>query len=88
MNANMKSSSSDPTSSKSQSSELTLLPGWTKGFSKSQQRTYYCHAASKHNQWHFPMATKAQDPHLAKKRISQAQTFATTDSRAQAEILQ
>ena len=90
MNSNAKSNPSNPTSSSSsevnsKSSELTLPPGWTKGFSKSQQRTYYCHAASKHTQWHFPTATEAQDPRLAKKRIQQAQTFASTDSRAEAD---
>mmetsp|Transcript_7047 Transcript_7047/g.13289 ORF Transcript_7047/g.13289 Transcript_7047/m.13289 type:complete len:482 (-) Transcript_7047:1194-2639(-) len=66
------------TSSQSSSSltEVPLPPGWTKGFSKSQQRTYYCHAASKHTQWHFPTATEAQDPRLAKKRIREVQAVA------------
>lgn len=58
--------------------ELPLPPGWTKGFSKSQNRTYYCHAASKHTQWHFPTATEAQDPRLAKKRILEAQEAAVS----------
>jgi hypothetical protein len=53
--------------------ELQLPPGWTKGFSRSQNKTYYCHPASKHTQWHFPTATEAKDPLKAKKRLHQAQ---------------
>ena len=40
------------------SSGMKLPPGWTKGFSKSQQKTYYCHPASKHTQWHFPTVSE------------------------------
>eukprot|EP00979_Chaetoceros_neogracilis_P005861 scaffold1133_cov294-Chaetoceros_neogracile.AAC.6 len=61
-----------PESSASALDELPLPPSWTKGFSNSQQKTYYCHPASKHTQWHFPTATEAQDPRLAKKRLQQA----------------
>lgn len=80
-NAGIAGCSRDPPSSSEDL--LPLPPGWIKGFSKSQQRFYYCHPASKHTQWHFPTATEAQDPRLAKKRIQQAaQTIAskTADS--------
>jgi hypothetical protein len=53
-------------------SEVPLPPGWTKGFSRSQNKTYYCHPASKHTQWHFPTVTEAKDPLKAKKRVQQA----------------
>ena len=59
------------------SDDVPLPPGWTKGFSKSQQKTYYCHPSSKHTQWHFPTATEAQDPTMAKKRLQQATATAS-----------
>lgn len=68
------------TAGATESSSLPLPPGWTKGFSKSQQRTYYCHAVSKHTQWHFPTATEAHNPRLAKKRIREAHAVATTST--------
>lgn len=47
----------------------TPLPkGWSRGFSNSQQRHYYFHAATKHTQWHFPTASEAADPLKAKRR--------------------
>jgi len=62
--------------------EVPLPPGWTKGFSKSQQKTYYCHPSSKHTQWHFPTATEALDPTMAKKRLQQATGTSTTGTTA------
>ena len=67
------------------SEEVPLPPGWTKGFSKSQQKTYYCHPSSKHTQWHFPTATEAQDPTMAKKRLQQATSTATSTSTSTAK---
>jgi N-terminal region of glycosyl transferase group 7/WW domain len=54
------------------SSSLPLPRGWSRGFSQSQQRTFYFHAATKHTQWHFPTASEAKDPSVAKQR---AQAF-------------
>jgi hypothetical protein len=65
--------------------EVPLPPGWTKGFSKSQQKTYYCHPSSKHTQWHFPTATEALDPTMAKKRLQQATGTSTTGTTATAK---
>lgn len=53
-------------------SSLPLPKGWSRGFSQSQQRTFYFHAATKHTQWHFPTASEAKDPSVAKQR---AQAF-------------
>ena len=65
--------------------EVPLPPGWTKGFSKSQQKNYYCHPSSKHTQWHFPTATEALDPTMAKKRLQQATGTSTTGTTATAK---
>jgi len=46
-----------------------LPPGWKKGFSRSQNKTYYYHPETKHQQWHFPTATEAANPLLAKERL-------------------
>lgn len=45
-----------------------LPKGWSRGYSKSQQRTFYFHAETKHTQWHFPTASEAKDPSKAKRR--------------------
>jgi N-terminal region of glycosyl transferase group 7/N-terminal domain of galactosyltransferase/WW domain len=47
---------------------LPLPSGWSRGYSKSQKRTYYFHAETKHTQWHFPTASEVADPIKAKKR--------------------
>jgi N-terminal region of glycosyl transferase group 7/WW domain len=62
----------DSTDDNRESSNLPLPQGWSRGFSQSQQRTFYFHAATKHTQWHFPTATEAKDPSVAKQR---AQAF-------------
>lgn len=49
-------------------SAAPLPKGWSRGYSKSQQRTFYFHTETKHTQWHFPTATEAKDPLKAKKR--------------------
>ena len=49
--------------------EPPLPKGWSKGFSKSQNRPFYFHAATKVNQWHFPTASEALDPTKAKERV-------------------
>jgi hypothetical protein len=48
--------------------DAPLPPGWSRGFSKSQKRTFYFYASTKHTQWHFPTASEAKDPKKAKKR--------------------
>jgi len=59
---------------KSDSNEEAKLPeGWSKGFSRSQNRNYFCHAESKHTQWHFPTASDAADPVKAKERAKDAE---------------
>jgi hypothetical protein len=57
------------TPSSSSSPDLPLPKGWNKGFSKSQNRPFYFHAATKVNQWHFPTASEAKDPAKAKQRV-------------------
>ena len=52
----------------SDTSNTPLPSGWNRGFSNSQNRTYYFHAATKHTQWHFPTASEVADPTKAKKR--------------------
>lgn len=49
--------------------DTPLPPGWIKGYSNSQKKTYYCHPETKHTQWHFPTATEAADPLKAKQRL-------------------
>lgn len=53
-----------------------LPHGWTKGFSKSQNREYYFCKTTQHTQWHFPTATEAADPLKAKQRLLDAQEAA------------
>jgi len=60
------------------SNDPPLPPGWSKGFSRSQQKPYYFHAATKHNQWHFPTASEAADPLGAKKRQQQSSSSSST----------
>jgi hypothetical protein len=50
------------------SNEVPLPPGWKRGYSNSQKRTYYFHEETKHTQWHFPTASEVADPTKAKKR--------------------
>lgn len=54
-------------------SDLPLPKGWSRGYSKSQQRYYYSHAETKHTQWHFPTASEVADPQKAKKRAEENQ---------------
>lgn len=50
------------------SDSAPLPKGWSRGFSKSQNRTFYFHADTKTTQWHFPTASEAKDPLKAKMR--------------------
>jgi hypothetical protein len=59
------------------SNDIPLPPGWTRGFSESQQKYYYCHPPSDHTQWHPLTATEARDPAMAKNRLQQATATAT-----------
>jgi hypothetical protein len=47
-----------------------LPPGWSRGFSNSQKRTFYFHSETKHTQWHFPTASEAKDPMKALERAN------------------
>ena len=38
-------------------------------FSNSQQRFFYSHATSQTTQWHYPTASEARDPAIAKMRV-------------------
>ena len=64
---------SDPDQKSTQESakEQALPEGWTKGFSKSQKRYYYCHLKAKLTQWHFPTESEVKDPYAAKERQKQ-----------------
>ena len=54
--------------------------GWIRTFSNSQKRYYYSHNETKHNQWHFPTASEANDPWVAKRR---AETNSSETNRTQ-----
>ena len=55
----------------SDKNETPLPPGWDKIYSNSQKRYYYSHTATKHTQWHFPTASEAADPWMAKRRAEE-----------------
>eukprot|EP00565_Helicotheca_tamesis_P005593 CAMPEP_0185742010 /NCGR_PEP_ID=MMETSP1171-20130828/39257_1 /TAXON_ID=374046 /ORGANISM="Helicotheca tamensis, Strain CCMP826" /LENGTH=377 /DNA_ID=CAMNT_0028414007 /DNA_START=25 /DNA_END=1155 /DNA_ORIENTATION=- len=67
-------------SSEGDKKEEPLPPGWSKGFSRSQQKPYYFHAATKHNQWHFPTASEAADPAGAKRRMQEQHSSSSSSS--------
>jgi len=46
---------------------VLVPPGWRQGYSNSQKRYFYFHKETKHTQWHFPTASEAKDPKMAKK---------------------
>mmetsp|Transcript_10130 Transcript_10130/g.24580 ORF Transcript_10130/g.24580 Transcript_10130/m.24580 type:complete len:391 (-) Transcript_10130:316-1488(-) len=48
--------------------KFPLPKGWIRTFSNSQKRYYYSHSETKHTQWHFPTASEANDPWMAKRR--------------------
>lgn len=49
-----------------------LPPGWTRQFSKSNKKYFYHHKDSAVTQWHFPTASEAKNPAVAKKRAEEA----------------
>jgi len=54
--------------------DLPPLPkGWIRTYSNSQRRYYYSHKDTKHTQWHFPTASEASDPWMAKRRAEENQ---------------
>jgi hypothetical protein len=57
----------------SETDNLPLPKGWVKAFSKSNKRYFYSHKDTKHTQWHFPTASEAADPWMAKRRAEEAQ---------------
>jgi hypothetical protein len=59
--------------SDSPNDSLPLPKGWIRTFSNSQQRYYYSHKDTKHTQWHFPTASEASDPWMAKRRAEDNQ---------------
>lgn len=56
----------------SETDSMPLPKGWVRTFSKSQQRYFYSHKETKHTQWHFPTASEAADPWMAKRRAEEA----------------
>jgi hypothetical protein len=52
---------------------MPLPKGWIRTFSNSQKRCYYSHKDTKHTQWHFPTASEAADPWMAKRRAEENQ---------------
>mmetsp|Transcript_23306 Transcript_23306/g.35443 ORF Transcript_23306/g.35443 Transcript_23306/m.35443 type:complete len:417 (+) Transcript_23306:92-1342(+) len=73
----------DPSSN--DNDNLPLPPGWSKGFSRSQKRNYYCHAASNHTQWHFPTNSEALDPLKAKARLASAKPKSASSSSSSSQ---
>ena len=57
----------------SDTDSMPLPQGWQRTFSNSQKRFYYSHKDTKHTQWHFPTASEAADPWMAKRRAEEAQ---------------
>ena len=49
-----------------------LPEGWTRQFSKSNAKYFYHHKNTNVTQWHFPTASEAKDPNVAKKRAEEA----------------
>jgi hypothetical protein len=56
----------------SETDSLPLPKGWVRTFSNSQKRFFYSHKDTKHTQWHFPTASEASDPWMAKRRAEEA----------------
>lgn len=52
---------------------MPLPKGWVRTFSNSQKRYYFSHKDTKHTQWHFPTASEAEDPWMAKRRAEENQ---------------
>jgi N-terminal region of glycosyl transferase group 7/WW domain/N-terminal domain of galactosyltransferase len=50
-----------------------LPEGWTRQYSKSNAKYFYHHKNTNVTQWHFPTASEAKDPNVAKKRAEEAQ---------------
>jgi N-terminal region of glycosyl transferase group 7/WW domain/N-terminal domain of galactosyltransferase len=50
-----------------------LPAGWTRQYSKSNAKYFYHHKSTNVTQWHFPTASEAKDPNVAKKRAEEAQ---------------
>lgn len=50
-----------------------LPPGWTRQYSKSNAKYFYHHKMTNVTQWHFPTASEARDPNVAKRRAEEAQ---------------
>jgi hypothetical protein len=49
-----------------------LPAGWTRQYSKSNAKYFYHHKNTNVTQWHFPTASEAKDPNVAKKRAEEA----------------
>lgn len=74
------SSSQDPSKESHNQNEDTdvhandpLPPGWTRQYSKSNAKYFYHHKLTNVTQWHFPTASEARDPLVAKRRAEEAQ---------------
>ncbi|KAL7548254.1 hypothetical protein ACHAWF_011542 [Thalassiosira exigua] len=54
--------------------DATTVPipkGWSRGVSRTLNRPYYFHRASRHTQWHFPTPAEASDPSGTKRRMDE-----------------
>jgi N-terminal region of glycosyl transferase group 7/WW domain/N-terminal domain of galactosyltransferase len=68
-----------------------LPPGWSRQYSKSNAKYFYHHKLTNVTQWHFPTASEARDPLVAKRRAEEAQEReekkrAATEGSSTAEI--
>lgn len=50
---------------------VPIPEGWSRGESRTLQRPYFFHRASRHTQWHFPTPSEARDPSGTKQRMAQ-----------------
>jgi N-terminal region of glycosyl transferase group 7/WW domain/N-terminal domain of galactosyltransferase len=67
----MKASGSSPDNDPHKNDPLPV--GWTRQYSKSNSKYFYHHKSTNVTQWHFPTASEAKDPNVAKKRAEEAQ---------------
>ena len=62
------------------SEDAALPPGWTKSYSKSQKKYYWCHLETKTSQWHPPTQEEIKNPlkakHIAERKVKDEQEAA------------
>lgn len=64
-----------------------LPSGWERCYSKSQNKHYYFHKKSKTTQWHFPTASEAKNPEIAKRRVEENIAKETKKPRVEASLM-